>query len=309
MKTSDLSCAFMGYIYENSPTYKATLIIIATLMITLSFPTFLLNMCIILSILRKPELHTPSFIVVLNLAISDCLAGFSAYIFYAIICIRFALGYNACPIAYIGTPWAYVLAINSFYTTTLQTAERYLAIFFPYWYHEKVTVKRTSMAALSTWSSSIGLVVLWLLTKDNQIFHGAVGSSSIIFFSITITCYIRIFQKVRSIEKEIATQQTASTDHGNKIKSESKVAKATLIILVAVVACYLPGLSLHFYFAFFGEAAKSSSKTHYWVWLVGLLSSFVNPLIACRQLTVLRRPVIGILLVIFPCFKRNHVTP
>ena len=309
MKTSDLSCAFFGYIYYESPIFKATLITIAILLLIASLPTFLLNMCIIISIIRRSQLHTPSFIVIINMAISDCLAGCTVYIFFAITCIRLVSGYDPCPVAYVGTPLSYILVVTSFYTITLQTIERYLAIFFPYWYHEKVTIKRIIMAMSIPWLSSIAVVTFWLITRNNSIYHGTVGSLSLTLYFATMICYIRMFKEVRRIEREMMTHQTASYEDRKKIKSESKVAKATLIILVAVVICYSPGLFLHFYVAVSGKKKTSFSIANYWAWLLAMLNSFVNPLIACRQLTVLRRPVIGLLLFIFPCFKRHYVGP
>ena len=309
MKTSELSCAFMGYTYEGTPVYNITLVFIATLMLMFSLPTFIINICILISILRKSELHTPSFIVIFNLAISDCLAGCSAYVFYATSCIRFASGYDACPVAYVGTSWSFILGITSFNTITLQTIERYLAIFYPYWYHEKVTVKRTIAANTTTWMSSIAMVTFLLITEDNQAYNGIVASLSMILFVVTIICYILIFREVRRIEREMMKNQTASRDDRKKIRSESKVAKATVIILLAVVIFYSPALLLDFYVVFVGVHSTSSSIALYWAWFLVLINSFVNPLIACRQLSVLRRPVKLMLYRMVPCFKGREVTP
>lgn len=309
MKTSELSCAFMGYTYEATPVYNMSLVFIATLMLSFSLPTFIVNICIIISILRKSELHTPSFIVILNLATSDCLAGCSAYVFYATSCIRFASGYDACPVAYIGTSWSFILGITSFNTITLQTIERCLAIFYPYWYHEKVTVKRIIAANISTWISSTAMVAFLLITEDNQAYNAIVASLSMILFIVTIICYILIFREVRRIEREMMKHQTASYEDRKKIRSESKVAKATVIILLAVVTFYTPALLLDFYIVIVGEHSTSSSIALYWAWFLVLINSFVNPLIACRQLSVLRRPVKLMLYRMLPCFKGMEITP
>jgi len=300
----------MGYTYDDSiPAYNITLVSIAILMLVLSLPTFFLNTCIILAILRRSELHTPSFAIIFNLAISDCLTGCSSYIFYATSCIRFVLGYDACVVANIGTPWSYIVGITSFNTICLQTAERYIAIFYPYWYHEKLTVKRAILANLVTWTSSIAMVTYWILTENNEVYHGTVGFLSLLLFTMTILCYIFIFKEVRKIEREMMKNQTASREDRKKIKSESKVAKATAIILIAFVVCYTPILFIHFYVALIGTKTASLSIALYWGWFLSLLNSFVNPFIAFRQLTVLRRPVIAMLRRLFPCCKSRGVMP
>lgn len=300
MKTSELSCAFMGYTFSDTYWYKATLICISSLCLTLSMPTFLINTCIIVSIIRKREFHTPAFTVITNLAISDSLAGCSGYIFYATTCMRFAMGYDACPVAYIGTSWSYILGITSYNTIALQTVERFLAIFFPYWYHEKLTVKSVAIANVVTWLLSISLVTFWLITKDNRAYNGILGSLSLISFAVTVLSYLLIFREVRKIENAMIKHQTASREDRKKIRSESKVAKATAIILLAVVTCYTPMLFIEFYVAFIGSQTESFSIALYWAWFLAFSNSFINPLIVCRQLTALRRAVKEILFCLCP---------
>ena len=310
MNKSELSCAFLGYAYDDSvPAYNITLVSIAVLMLVLSLPTLFLNICIIIAILRGPELHTPSFAIIFNLAASDCLTGCSAYIFYATSCIRFVLGYDACVVANIGTPWSYILGITSFNTICLQTAERYIAIFYPYWYHEKLTVKRIILANLITWVWSAVMVTFWMITKNNSVFHGVVGILSLILFSMTVLCYVLIFREVRKIEREMMKSQTASYQDRRKIKSESKVAKATAIILAAVVACFSPLLFIELFIAFNGEQTTLVSIALYWGWFFALFNSFLNPFIACRQLTVLRRPVVEMLSYVLPCCRSREIMP
>ena len=310
MNLSGLSCSYMGYAYDDSiPAYKITLVSIAIVTLILPLPTLCMNISIIIAILRRPELHRPSFAIIFNLATSDCLTGCSAYIFYATACIRFVMGYDACVVARVGTPLSYILGTTSFNIICLQTAERYIAIFYPYWYIEKLTVKRIICANLLTWTLSIAMVTYWTLTEDNEVFHGTVGFLSLLLFTMTILCYILIFKQVRKIEKEMMKNQTASREDRKKIKSESKVAKATAIILAAFVVCFTPILFIHFYVAFMGAKTTSLSIVLYWGWLLALSNSFFNPFIACRQLTVLRRPVIEVLSYVLPCCRSREIMP
>ena len=309
MNASDLSCAFMGYVYDEGSAYKITLICIATMMLLISVPTFLINISIVLSIFRKRELRTPAFIIIMNLSISDSLAGCSAYVFYATTCIRFASGYDACPVAYIGTTWSYILGVTSYFTISLQTVERYLAIFYPYWYHEKITTKAVVIANVFMWIFSIAVVVFWLVTENSRAFYGILGSFALLAFVVTVTSYVLIFRKVRKIEDEIMKNQTASREDRKKIRSESKVAKATAIIVAAVVTCYTPMLFIEFYIVFIGKQTFGFSIALFCAWFLSLSNSFFNPLIACRQLTVLRRSVKEILSKLFPCVKASEVSP
>ena len=285
------SCAFMGYTHNDGAVFQFTYYIVATLLLALSLPTVLVNIAIVTAIIFKRELRTPAYLVIANLAISDCLAGCFVYPCYSVVCIQLALGNNPCPVAFVGTPLGYIFGLTSYNTIALQTVERYLAVFFPYWYHEKLTTKVIVIANVSTWLLSLSIVTLWLITKDNQIFNGILGPLSAVAFCVTVVSYVRIFREVRKIEKQIKEQQVGCSAEQRKIKSESKVAKATAIILLAVVVCYSPLLIFEFVIAFVNIKSSAASVSLYWWWFLAIGNSSINPYIACRQLSALRRSV------------------
>ena len=291
----NLSCAFMGYAFENTNTYKVPLLIIAVILLLIALPTFIINGAIILVIIRKRELHTPAYFIIANLAISDCLAGCSTCICYAITNIQFVLGHDPCSVAYVGTMLGYILGISSYNTITIQTVERYIAVFIPFWYHEKLTTRNILIANTGTWIPSIILVTIWLVTKNNEVFYGILGPVSLVCFCVTIFCYARIFREVKRMEKEMKSQQVFCSEEQRRMHSESKVARATSIILIAVVTCYTPLIFLEFYLAFIGKQTTFISVALYWGWFLALTSSFINPLIACRQLSILKRNVLALL--------------
>eukprot|EP00112_Aurelia_sp_Birch-Aquarium-sp1_P020497 Seg5299.2 transcript_id=Seg5299.2/GoldUCD/mRNA.D3Y31 product=Rhodopsin protein_id=Seg5299.2/GoldUCD/D3Y31 len=292
----NLSCAFMGYAFENTNTYKVPLLIIASMLILIALPTFLINAAIILVIIRKRELHTPAYFIIANLAISDCLTGCTTCICYAIVNIQFVLGHeDPCSVAYVGTLIGYLLGLSSYNTITIQTVERYIAVFIPFWYHEKLTTRNIMIANASTWILSTIVVTIWLVTKNNEVFYGILGPVSLLCFCVTIFCYARIFREVKRIEKEMKSMQVFCSGEQRRMHSESKVARATSIILLAVVICYTPLIFLEFYLAFIGKQTTFISVALYWGWFLALTSSFINPLIACRQLSVLKRNILALL--------------
>ena len=219
----------------------------------------------------------------------------TTFICYAIVNIQFVLGHDPCSVAYVGTLLGYVLGLSSYNTITIQTVERYIAVFIPFWYHEKLTTRNIFIANISTWIPSIILVTIWLVTKNNEVFYGILGPVSLVCFCVTVFGYARIFREVKRIEKDMKSQQVFCSEEQRRINSESKVAKATSIILVAVVTCYTPLLFLEFYIAFIGKQTTAVTVALYWGWFLALTSSFINPLIACRQLSVLKRNVLALL--------------
>ena len=287
----NLSCSFLGYTFFDTYTYKVQLVTIATILALLAGPTVLLNGCIMRAIYSKRELHNSTYCIIANLALSDCLSGFAAYIFYALVCIIFASGHDACPVAMIGTTLSYILGITTYNTIALQTIDRYVAVFYPFWYHDNWTVRNSLIGNTITWLLSFSLVGLWLITENNKLFNGILGTFSMVCLCVNIFCYFRVFKEVRSLEKQMQELQIHSYEERKKVRSESKVAKATAIILITVVICYTPLLFLEFYVIFFGRQTTFTAHALYWTWLLAMLSSLANPLISCRQLSVLRNAV------------------
>ena len=135
-KTMNLSCTFLGYTFYEDNSYKGQLLSIATILLIAVIPTGMLNGAVVRAIYRNRELHNSTYCIIANLAMGDCLSGFTAYIFYALVCIIFASGNDACPVAMIGTTLSYILGITTYNTIALQTIDRYVAVFYPFWYHE-----------------------------------------------------------------------------------------------------------------------------------------------------------------------------
>ena len=114
-------------------------------------------------------------------------------------------------------------------------------------------------------------------------------------FGSLIILYIFIFKEVKRLEKQSEMQGVVTSTHAKKFKVESKVTTATAIILVTFGTCFAPVILLTFFNSIVGRATYSTGVIMYWCWFFGLLNSLLNPLVVCRQLTVLRRSVSVIL--------------
>ncbi len=298
----NLSCAYLGYTYR--PGRSPQLAVIATILLVLSIPTTIINGAMCLAIFIRKELKTPSYFIIANLAFMDCLSGCTAYIFYAAVCIMFALGNDACTVAAIGTPLSYVLGCTTYNTIAWQSIERHTAVFFPFWYHERFSLKAALIGNVLTWVFPCVLVTFLLVTENSKLFHAILGSVSVLLFCVNIFVHLKVFREVRRIEKDIANQQV-SREERRKVKSNSKVAKTTTLILLSVVTCYAPLLLHQFYSVFYDASTQFLDDSLYWVWMLALVNSSINPLVTCSQLSFLRKVVIQYV----RCSKVRNVIP
>lgn len=302
----NLSCEYMGYTYANDRIYNTSFLLLAMLPCLLLTPTFAVNLAMIIVIVKKQVFHSPPFVLIANMALSDFLSSCTSFICYSITCVYFLSGRDPCAVAVIGTPLAYIFCCTSFFCIVLQSVERYLAIFYPFWYLEKLTTSIVLYLNCLVWAISISLVGVLMISKNNQLFNGIVGIVALPSLVATIIIYALIFKEVKRIENMSICKDVVTSPNDGKFQSESKVSKATAIILVVFVTCFGPLILLNFSTTVMGRTTYSAHVALYWCWFLALVNSFLNPFVICRQLTVLRRPVTNIL-----CFwkQTRTITP
>eukprot|EP00794_Sanderia_malayensis_P007545 gene7545-8382_t len=291
----NLSCAYLGY--TDNEERSTQLLAIAVILFALALPTAVANGLVVLAIFKKNELKSPTYFIIGNLALTDFLSGCSAFICYAIVSLEFSLGRDGCHVALFGTPWSYFLGFAAYNSILVQTVERYLAVFYPFWYHNHFTIRFSMLGCLGTWLLSASLVTLLLATKDNKLFFGFLGPLSLVGLIVNFIGYLQVFKEVKKVEKDMIKQQVLTPEERRKARRNSKIAKATAIILVCFSVSYTPLLIIEFYIAFMSgsKATRFVSDALYWAWMLCLVNSTLNPIIACRQLKVLRTAVFSLL--------------
>lgn len=232
------------------------------------------------------------------MALSDFMCGCTAYPCWAVISANFLLDGDPCATAIITTPLGYVFAVTSFISIVLQSAERYVAIFYPFWYREKLTSCIVLLLNGMVWVISCSFIIILLVTKNSRLFNGILGASTLILFIVTVVIYLRILKEVRRIEKHSVIAVSVSSDV--KFKSESKVTKVTAMILCTFGICFGPMVILSSCMAIIDKSIYSIDITLYWFWALALLNSFFNPVVICRQLSALRKSVAKLI-----CFWKN----
>ena len=113
-----------------------------------------------------------------------------------------------------------------------------------------------------------------------------------VFSPVDIFCHYKIYDQTRKIEKQISNQ--AKLSNGDKVygrKSESKVARVTATVMTNVFVCYTPQLEFCLYDFFPGEKAPESYYFLYWAWMLAMTNSFINPIIAYNQLSVIKKAI------------------
>ena len=164
------------------------------------------NFFVVFTIWRTPSLHSPSFVLLSGLALSDLAVGLIAQPIFVVLnsadiydnCDLFSVLYRVH--AYLSTQ----LLTVTFLTVSATVIDRFLALKIHLRYRELVTVRRALFCFLFIWIVGSALA-LWILIDLSNAKIGAMTLAIVVLF-ITVTCYVKIFRIVRHHQNQIANQ-------------------------------------------------------------------------------------------------------
>ena len=149
----------------------------------------------------------------------------------------------------------------SLLTVSLVTADRYLALFYPFWYLEKAHKWRVVLVVSVTWSA-------WVILNVPYAFYYFALHSSLLhrnYYSLLVSCtfllvlcqvslmYARIYKLARHHSRAIAAQAC-----GGDNAREIKMAKHLSVLVLLMLLFYTPMILLLFLIRFqFLNAARS----------------------------------------------------
>ncbi|XP_063353695.1 trace amine-associated receptor 13c-like [Pelmatolapia mariae] len=259
---------------------------------SISVITAALNLLIIISVSHFRQLHTPSNILLLSLAVSDFFVGFllmPVEIFRRTACWVF--GDLMCSL-YI---YLSIILINaSLEIIVLISVDRYVAICKPLHYPTRITVTRVKLSVCLCWFYAIFYCSLY--TKHVLIKPGRYGScygecvfvidditgtvdlvlSFIVPVIIIIVLYMRVFVVAVSQARAMRSHVTAVTlerSPNQANKSELKAARNLGILVVVFLSCYCP----FYFYTLIDENAVNDPAASFVVFIF-YFNSCINPL-------------------------------
>ncbi|XP_055366314.1 trace amine-associated receptor 13c-like [Betta splendens] len=262
------------------------------LMSCVSLLTVLLNLLVIVSISHFRQLHTPTNLLLLSLAVSDFLVGLIVMPFQILLTEPcWFLGDLMC------TVFVFVLYITvgaSIANMVLISVDRYVAICDPLRYSTKVTQMKVKLCILLSWVVSVfyAFMMLYDNLKDPGRFNSCYGECLInvngavdlvLWFLIPISAiiilYVRVFvvavSQARSMRSHIAAIKLQRSMTVTVQRSELKAARTLGVVVAVFLMCYCP----YYGISFSGPAIKMSSSTNLLFFFLIYFNSGLNPVI------------------------------
>ncbi|XP_054915941.1 trace amine-associated receptor 13c-like [Poeciliopsis prolifica] len=259
---------------------------------SISLLTVFSNLLVIISIYHFKRLHSPANILLLSLAVSDCLVGFLISFQIVLIDGCWYLGDIMCAIYFI---LDYIITTASIGTMVLISIDRYVAICYPLRYPSKVTTERAKMCVSLFWMCSI--LYHCILLRDNLQHPGRYNSCSgecVVFLdyiegifdllssficpvTVIIILYVRVFvvvvSQARAMQSHVAAVSVQGSVKVTAKKSEMKAAITLGVVVVVFLICTCP----YFCVSLIAEdTAVSASSVAF---LLFYFNSTLNPLI------------------------------
>uniref|UniRef100_A0A8C4RJV8 G-protein coupled receptors family 1 profile domain-containing protein n=1 Tax=Erpetoichthys calabaricus TaxID=27687 RepID=A0A8C4RJV8_ERPCA len=241
--------------------------------------TFFGNLVVIISISHFRQLHTPTNILILSLAVADFLVGVVVMPFMTIQSIEtcWYFGEKMCII--------YTLVLSGLTTVSMMNLaviaiDRYLAIYNPLLYAIRVSVR------LTLWLVTLSYVLTWLFLNGNpegpKDFDPYLVFTFILPVSVMVILYTRIIIIAKRHVKAISKQQRVHVARKNNNttaikKSETKASKTLGIVVLVFLLCWLPFYICTILNQFLSYPVPSVVFRAFW-WLA-FLNSGINPII------------------------------
>ncbi|XP_032360772.1 trace amine-associated receptor 13c-like [Etheostoma spectabile] len=276
----------------SSPWPQTLLIYIVCYSISLT--TVTLNLLIIISISHFRQLHTPTNILLLSLAVSDLLVGLvlmPGEILKKTSC--WFLGYFVC---FLYNYLTSIITASSIGDMVLISVDRYVAICDPLHYNTRITVKRVKLSVCLCWLCSVSysfVIVTDELTKPGR-YNSCYGEcvlvidyftgimdlvlSFIVPVTVIVALYLRVFAVAVSQARAMRSHITAVTHQLSVTpkakKSELKAARTLGVLVVVFLMCFCP----YYCVSLVGESLVNASFASY-VLFVFFCNSGLNPVI------------------------------
>ncbi|XP_029010967.2 trace amine-associated receptor 6-like [Betta splendens] len=231
--------------------------LIYVLVSCISLLTASLNLLVIVSISHFRQLHTPTNLLLLSLAVSDFLVGLIVMPFQIILIEPcWFLGNLLCVLYYL---LPFITVYSSVINMVLISVDRYVAICDPLHYSTIMTQLRVKICVLMSWVFSVfySFVILF----DNLYQPGRLNScygecviningpvhlvfGFIVPISSIIILYVRVFvvavSQARSMRSHVTAVKLQRSLTVTVQRSELKAARTLGVVVVVFLICYCP---------------------------------------------------------------------
>lgn len=204
------------------------------------------NLLVLIVVFKNPngKMRTPFNWFILNLAVADLLVGAFVEPLSVLVHVREGLGYALEYHVYL-RPVYFTSCTASVLSLGILTIDRYIAITSPMKYRATLSNKRAALSSIVIWIVSCGLPFLRHKIGFLWYFFVFGNASVLITFIVLVFSFVRVHLSLRAQIETLEAMNSESTENqarNNALKTQAKVTKAFMYMLLAFIFCYSPAL-------------------------------------------------------------------
>ena len=287
-----LPCELHGLEISNTSSYIASTHACAVLSIPLAMLTISFNACLIAAVLKSNEWGETHLVLILNLAITDLVAGlftmpsnFAEYLYIAML-------KDPCYFANVTIVTKHIFGFASLLIVAALAVERYIYIFYPYFYNARLTSRSLIWSVVCCiWLLSTFVIAPAYLTRHKNLVFASSLAFGIPLALIIIFSYAKIFFRAQRIQRQIKTEAERFRQVESRDKDRNILFVGGLIILSFFV-CSAPSY-ISSILKSFGVQSSLFIYTLCWEWLFVMTNSLFNPVISCVFNPTVKRNILS----------------
>ena len=291
---------FLGGKPDQTSTAAYAADVLITVLSSIACPlTTVLNLLVIISVKRKPQLKTISNTVLGCLAVTDALMGIIGlplFVTTRMLTYQAETSSDVCAVKGVFRSVLRILGGATMFHLIVMNVERYIAIKHPFQHITIVTKFRVFGSSALSWFAAFFTNFLLVITDYSITINVTVVNIVLLFsMAVIIYCQVVVYCETRRQEKLIAAQQV-SVEAKKKFLKEKKAFKITTTVLVTLLISYLPIAVVRILSKMSVFSKNVAASLVFFSSFVFFLSSLTNPIIYCARTRQFRVAFIEILL-------------
>ena len=290
--------SFLGGKPDQTATAAYAVYVLITVLSSIACPlTTVLNLLVIISVKKKPQLKTISNTVLGCLAVTDALMGMIGlplFVTSIILSYQAETSSDFCTVKDLTRYVTRVLGWSTVLHLIVMNVERYIAIKHPFQHMTVVTKSRVLFSSTLAWIAVLFMSLPLAITNDSIYIT---ISNTVLLFSMAVIIYCQgvVYCETHRQEKLIAAQQV-SAEAKKKFLKEKKAFKVTTTVLVTLLIFYLPIVVVRIIVIMSVFSKNVAAILLYSSTFVFFLNSLTNPIIYCVRTRQFRVAFIEIFL-------------
>lgn len=298
---SHMNCFYVDYSPSAIENYYSTYILSIVLNTVCALPASVLNILVIVAVWRKSQLHTPSNVLLSNLALTDlgvgCLVQ-PVFVAHKIAALRGNMLIHC--IASIGSKTlASVLGAISLTTLTAISIDRLLALVLSVRYRTVVTIRRTAKVVVLLWLSGIILTIPLFIYPMSFLY--CMILLLVVCLTVTTLAYAKLLRMIHQHQTKIGADLQATGPQSQEAAEISNIAKykssirTVIYLVILMMLFYSPFLVLNIVLVVVRSNDDRFKAAFNITHTILFMNSLVNPAFYCWKIRSIRNAIMEML--------------